>query len=103
MKAFSAILAAGLCLGAVGAHAQQMTVSPEQARAALNRHEAALARQQLDQDMANQQAYQMAVAARAAEIARQQQAHEAAMANYNAQVQRYQAALQEWHNANSMP
>jgi len=103
MKTFSVILAASLCLGAVGAHAQQANMTPEQARAALNSQEAMLARQQLDQDMANQQAYQASVAARASEIDRQKQIHEAAMAAYDVQLQRYHAALQEWHDANAMP
>jgi hypothetical protein len=102
MKTFSVILAASLCLGAVSAHAQQANMTPEQARAALNSQEAMLARQQLDQDIANQQAYRAAVAARESEIERQKQIHEAAMANYDAQVQRYHAALHEWHDENAM-
>lgn len=67
--------------------------SPEQQLAQINAQQAAVARQQLDQNVANQKAYDDAVKAREAEIARVKAAYEAE----NEQVQAaYDAAVKKW-------
>lgn len=89
MKTIPALLAASLCLAPLCAQAAQMADPVQQARAALNAQQAALAQAQLDQDAANLRAYHQALAARAATIR-----HERAA--YRAQVRQYQQAMQAW-------
>jgi hypothetical protein len=91
MKTVSVVLAASLCLSPVVAHAAQGWGEGPQARAELNRQQAAFAERQLEQNAANLRAYQMAVAARAATIRAQQQAYQARLAGYHQE-------MQAWHS-----
>ena len=74
--------ALSLVISASGAMAQQAEISVEDARAELNREQALYAQQQLEENAANQQAYDEKLKARAAEIERQKQEYEAAMARW---------------------
>ena len=67
--------------------------TPEEARAELNREQAEKAQQQVGENFAREDNYVDAVKARAAEIKRQQEAHAAAMAQYQAQKAKYEADL----------
>lgn len=80
-------LSAALATPAFGAAQQAET--PEQARARLNAEQAAAAKAQLDQNAASQAAYEAAVKAREAEIAR----IEAETARQKAE---YDAAMKKW-------
>ncbi len=98
MKTLSAIIAAGLCLGAGVAQAQQTTVSPEQARAALNSQEAAAAELQNEQNLENRRDYEQALAERKADLRRERQAEAAEQAAYGAQMDEYHAAMRQWRS-----
>lgn len=71
---------------ATTAPAAAPTPTPELLRAQLNAEHSAVARQQLDQNAANQKAYDDAVKARDAEIARVNAAYEAAMKKWQEDV-----------------
>jgi sRNA-binding protein len=105
MKTVSAFLVASLSLVTASlflvpgtAQAMPLDDSSPAARAALNRQQAELARDQLEQDAANLQAYRMALAERAAEIRHERAAHREAMAAYDAQVRHYEQAMRAWHD-----
>jgi len=80
-----------LAVSASGAMAQQAEVSAQDARAELNREQALYAQQQLEENAANQQAYDEKLKARTAEIERQKQEYEAAMARWREDVAACQA------------
>jgi hypothetical protein len=73
--------------------------TPEEARAALNRTQAEAAQNQVGENFAREDNYADAVKARAAEVKRQQEAHAAAMAQYEAQKAKYEADLAQWRAA----
>lgn len=97
----------GLIAGLVAVPAASQTLAPqaaavpapvaeltaEQQLARLNAEQAAIARQQLDKNIADQRAYDDAVKAREAEIARVQAAYEAENARVKAD---YEAAMKKW-------
>jgi hypothetical protein len=69
--------------------------SPEDARSALNREQAANAQRQLAQNAASRQAFEDAQAARDAQIARDQQSYEAEKARLAAE---HDAAMAQWRD-----
>ncbi len=96
MKTLTAIAAISLCF-ATAANAQMDQSQSQAERAALNSQQAAAAQQQLNQDAANQQAHDEAVAARNAQIANENAEYDAAMHAHHENVRDYHRALRQWH------
>lgn len=106
----SLICAMAVSLAPTMAHAQHTATSEEQQRDQLNREQAAAAQHQLDENSANQRAYDEAVRARRAAIEKQRAAyeaektrlareHEEAMARWRADV----AACKAGHTEHCAP
>ena len=90
----SALIGAmALSLVSSAAQAQQSTATEEEHRAELNREQADFARHQLEQNAANQRAYDEAVQARMAAIRRQQADYEAEKARL---AREHEEAMARW-------
>ncbi len=79
-------LVAALVLSSTTVLAQEQALTPEEERAVANAEQAAEAKRQIEENLANKQAHDEAVRARLAEIERQQREYELAMARWRAEA-----------------
>lgn len=82
-------LTAALLIAAPTAWAQDTDISPEEQRAILNREQGEFAQRQLEENAANQRAYEDAVKAREIEIKRQEE-------EYAQRQREYEEAMERW-------
>jgi len=98
VKTFTAIAALSLCFAGT-AHAQMTEQQSAATRATLNAQQADAAHQQVEQNVAGQQAHDAAVASGSAAAAHNDMAYHQAIHEHHHNVREYHRAMRAWRYA----